>query len=229
MSSIHLSGREVRGIQSGALTLLRRVAKLNRYVMDPGGPEGAAKEALRATAIEAALKISPFQVEGRLLGKEKWAPSCSEGVYQIVYAADGRWGSPSPGGNIVYRGWTAGITDKAFPDWALRSGEWVGRKYFQAFRSSAHMPKWAARITLGITAVSVKHVQDITDDEIRAEGFAEEAADVHQRATAVHYSMPLLRYLYASEWDRSHRHARWDENPWTYGVRVELLHNGGVL
>lgn len=38
------------------------------------------------------------------------------------------------------------------------------------WRSSATMPRWASRLTLLVTAVRVQRVQDITEDDARAEG-----------------------------------------------------------
>lgn len=71
---------------------------------------------------------------------ERWAPSIDNGNRQIVFEADGRWGSPSADGQIYFHGWVVGITDKVRDDWANLHGHWLGRGYFGKWQSAKTLP-----------------------------------------------------------------------------------------
>ena len=82
------------------------------------------------------------------------------------------------------------------------------------WRPSIHMPRWASRITLEITRVWVERVQDITEEEAKAEG-----------CCGGHSSIP--GYAFSATPREHFRHiwqsiyGTWDANPlvWAYEFR----------
>lgn len=76
------------------------------------------------------------------------------------------------------------------------------------------MPHWAVRSRLRVLSVEVKHLHEITDDEIIASGITgtEHGAD-----------QPLPGMCFEAVWNRHYakRGLGWDVNPWAWFVRVE--------
>jgi hypothetical protein len=76
------------------------------------------------------------------------------------------------------------------------------------WRPSIHMPRWASRLTLTIKSIRVEMAQDISDDDIRAEGFLG------------------TRSQFAAGWDRINGKrdgGRWAENPWVWVIEWERV------
>ena len=79
---------------------------------------------------------------------------------------------------------------------------------------SIHMPRWASHITLEVTGVKVERVQDISEDDCKAEG-----VPWHES-----YPVPAAKY-FAMLWDEINRkRAPWESNPWVWVVEFERVH-----
>lgn len=73
------------------------------------------------------------------------------------------------------------------------------RSIVTRWRPSMFMPRWASRITLEITAVQVKRLQDISEADARAEGVTTVCA-------------------YRKLWEKIHGPGSWDANPYVWVV-----------
>ena len=85
------------------------------------------------------------------------------------------------------------------------------------WRPSIHMPRWASRITLRITDVRVERLQDIREDDARAEGcdpviHEDGAIDCGTRKTT-----------FARLWNRINGPGAWDANPWVWVISFERV------
>lgn len=95
------------------------------------------------------------------------------------------------------------------------------------WRSSVHMPQWASRLTLEVTGVRVQRVQDITEEDAKAEGMtcrSDLAWD-----DSVGYEDPYAvavarghRYAFRDAWD-SHHKRPWARNPWVWAVTFKVV------
>ena len=216
---ILFSGPMVRAIEENRKTETRRVVKPQPHVYE--GESGLQFEMPNwhgsLGAKRFAAGVCRYKVGERIWVRETFAPSIEAGNRQIMYAADGRWGSPSASGEIYFHGWTSGVTDKVLADWQERKGHWVGRGYFDKFKPSIFMPRKLSRITLEITAVRVERLQEITEaaavNEGFGPGFVPTFGGEHASVCVGH------RPLFVRLWDQLNgKTYPWASNPWVWVV-----------
>ena len=129
----------------------------------------------------------------------------------------------------------------------------VLRKKEIRWRPSIHMPRWASRITIEVKSVRVERLQDITEDDARAEGCEArpfpgpwwqgyrdlgDGQTIHQQAigeTAPDWmiepkQMPPTPWLdisardgFRSIWMGLYGPDAWDENPWVWVIEFERV------
>jgi hypothetical protein len=102
-----------------------------------------------------------------------------------------------------------------------RPGEWPADEgngpEVPKWRPSIHMPRWASRITLRITDIRVERLQDISEDDARAEGcdpvvHPDGAVDCGTRKTT-----------FAKLWNKINGPGAWEANPWVWVVSFERV------
>ncbi|MEV1669113.1 hypothetical protein ABZQ64_02195 [Pseudomonas aeruginosa] len=169
---ILFTGPMVRAILEGRKTVTRRVMKPQPdflgSMVDPNTPFKTLDAGLHARI------TCPYGEPGdRLWVREAWhvgkphdktapadilAPLLAEGRGITVLYTAGGWQSVGPAGREepIYP------DDQPLPDWAGKG------------RPSIHMPRWASRILLELTAVRVERLQDISEEQARAEGYPAE-------------------------------------------------------
>jgi hypothetical protein len=96
------------------------------------------------------------------------------------------------------------------------------------WRSPIHMPRWASRLTLTATDVRVQRLQDISEEDSKAEG----AMFFDGRPTWHHgwrhdYSdvWPTARHSFCALWNSLHGPEAWDANPWVYALTFTVHYN----
>lgn len=179
---ILFTGPMVRAILEGRKTVTRRVVKPQPdflgSMVDPNTPFKTLDAGLHARI------TCPYGEPGdRLWVRETWhvgkphdktapadilAPLLAEGRGITVLYTAGGWQSVGPAGREepIYP------DDQPLPDWAGKG------------RPSIHMPRWACRILLEITAVRVERLQDISEEQALAEGVRGEPCDHARQACA---------------------------------------------
>ncbi|QRE78059.1 hypothetical protein [Methylobacterium aquaticum] len=82
------------------------------------------------------------------------------------------------------------------------------------WRSSIHMPRWASRILLEIVSVRVERLQDISKDDIKAEGGC-------QREMMAFGPNPAEAF--PKFWDSINGAGSWDASPWVWVVEFKRV------
>ncbi len=197
---ILFSGPMVRAILAGRKTQTRRVVKLNPRV------SVSFSEHLLEQGV---LPVCPYGVPGdRLWVRETFAWNDPEFEEQDREDAVGR--PQDPDGRWCWYRATDGEID----------GPWT---------PSIHMPRWASRLTLGVKAVRVERLQDINEDDAKAEGVEAYASiGPDQRVPGPGFNRALLRdqphrLPFADFWRSINGEDAWEQNPWVWVVEFEVL------
>lgn len=236
-------GDIVRAILEGRKTVTRRPVKFDRVprcASDCAGPEpehsyvnfglrGPHAKYMSVPCKDGASQriFCPYGDPGdRLWVRETWwnaeaypvtgpsgEPLPAEKSHLVHYAADG---DPP---NTPNRHYPRGLCNGAFaaPD---PYASWIKRP-------SIHMPRWASRLTLEVTGVAVERLQDITEEQARAEGVQRDNAPCdHVRYTCAEVKClgPGYRSAFAGLWDAIHGGTdfSWKANPWVWVVSFKL-------
>jgi hypothetical protein len=197
---ILFSALMVRAILEGRKTVTRRVVKPQpehgiapcHYVA--GGwaeTDGNTPEGCRCNNGE---RRCPYgRVGDRLWVRETWARSRNN----WLYAADAVV-SEGPQGNTDDWDWDASIANR--------------------WRPSIHMPRAASRITLEITGVRVERVQEIENQDAKAEGFVD--------PSCTRENMSLARDAFLKLWDTINGNrpgCSWSDNPWVWCIEFKRI------
>ena len=105
------------------------------------------------------------------------------------------------------------------------------------WRSPIHMPRWASRLTLIVTDVRVQRLQEISEEDAKAEG-VERTNDhkhfpIYRDYMALPKSgagaLPSARESFGTLWDsiNAARGYGWDTNPWVVVVTFSV-HRGNI-
>lgn len=168
----------------------------------------------------ARMTESPWQkvqTGDRLWVRESGLLSTGRTKLFIFDASPGKWWTPQDGGRFG-----ASYSLENFSREKLKNSHKV--------TPSIHMPRWASRLTLEVTAVKIEPLHAISYDDIVAEG----AKDPFSQDTAA-FPGPAARdaweekaqYAWESLWVRLHGQESWDDNPEVVAISFKV-HNCNI-
>jgi hypothetical protein len=93
------------------------------------------------------------------------------------------------------------------------------------WRPSIYMPRWASRITLAVTDVRVQRLQDISEEDAKAEGVeclksGRGYYSAKHGKAAVHFGVyhDYAKEAFADLWNTINGDDAWEANPWVYAI-----------
>jgi len=206
MDSLLFLGEMVKAILGGAKTQTRRVIKPQSGNMWEKRIDDSVWADILEESGDWKRVPCPYGKVGDLLWvRETWCPANSENGPVVCYRADlHRRYLVDESYPVDYDRFPAGRN--AWLCWAndLESGtegEW---------RPSIFMPRWASRIMLRVVDIRVERLQEITEEDAKAEG----VAGWHDTTDGTIYR-PEFQLL----WDRINgKRAPWASNPWVWVI-----------
>lgn len=98
------------------------------------------------------------------------------------------------------------------------------------WKPSIHMPRYASRLTLRITAVRVERLQDISEEDAISEGIellggptsCSPWKDYSKDQRYKFFSAPSASYC--SLWESINGPESWDQNPFVWVIQFEVIH-----
>ncbi len=107
------------------------------------------------------------------------------------------------------------------------AADWNDRNQERCYwRPSIYMPRWASRITLEVTAVRAERLQDITEDDAKAEGVglaSALAAFVYDTRGQRAARKSAYRSAFADLWEGINGPGSWDANPWVWVIEFRRV------
>ena len=178
---------------------------------------------LGTTAVE--RRRIPYSVGDLLWVRETWATVNSGAGPGWAFRADGEFVQPEYDSEDFGVGPSFNY-DKYPGKYSMWYSDLMAGSPDHAWVPSIHMHRWASRLTLHVTEVTVERLRDITEDDAKREG-----CDPPVNNGVVECGR--RKTTFASLWDSTKLKPgfRWEDNPWVSVIRFrpELANVDGVL
>ena len=203
---ILFSAPMVRAILEGRKTVTRRALKM---------PHG-----FWETSAAGELVPIPANCPHGKPGDRLWVRESHAQVFEVDIP-QGRYAGPiGTSGSPARPDWKSRYVYRADGDMPNVQWHHVGDSQPVRWTPSIHMPRLACRILLEITEVRVERLQDITEEQAKAEGISQHPGGGHHVEDGKHHwASPIDSF--AGLW--SSVGGDWDANPWVWVVEFKRV------
>ena len=203
---ILFSAQMVRALLDGSKTQTRRIAKIFP----------ATDREIDIVAFLKSNKCPYGKIGDRLWVRETWIPDAPR---------DGAWEHSAFYG---CKGTSLNMIPNHFKnkEHCIYRSTWDGFSLI-GWKPSIHMPRWASRITLEITNVRVGRLQDISEEDAKAEG-ARKYASANSLSHGgwshnEHHVHSTARQSFENLWESINGARSWDENPYVWVIEFKKV------
>lgn len=99
-----------------------------------------------------------------------------------------------------------------------------GEDVIERWKPSIFMPRWASRITLEVVSVRVERLDDISEEDAKAEGVPEAYKPPQiTRMEAEGYEWCPYITEFRGVWEEINGPLSWDKNPWVWVVEFKKI------
>lgn len=212
---IIFSAAMVRAILEGRKTQTRRIIKPARNKYGVGALEWLDTGLTPEFVASAENALCPYGQPGdRLWVRESWQKVEAYDGHGICYRADDK---------ILAMDWQGEEPNDALPNLIVPHRELIDIPDVEMpWRPSIHMPRWASRITLEIVSVRVERLQDISREDVNAEGTAWGGPPGY---TSCHGLPPEKwpAFHFGCLWRSINGKDSWDANPWVWVIEFKRV------
>ncbi|KRV35592.1 hypothetical protein AN460_01290 [Pseudomonas aeruginosa] len=218
---ILFSGPMVRVILEGRKTVTRRVMKPQPdflgSMVDPNTPFKTLDAGLHARI------TCPYGEPGdRLWVRETWTDVNMCGAPALAYRADEDMRDLMEEPGFLDDRGAFNYDDPRVKPYPFAC--WYAELDQARWRPSIHMPRWASRILLEITAVRVERLQDISEEQALAEGVRGEPCDHARQACAdIGCWGDTAKGAFGFLWESLNGEGSWAANPWVWVVEFKRV------
>lgn len=218
---ILFSGPMVRAILEGRKTQTRRPLRIQPLDVLPMLEEKAGVEWVGLMQREPNPKGTVFRCKFGQPGDRLWVRETWQGPLMDADTMETKYRtSPDEFHNPKYCVYAA--DGGPAPEFVTLDDELVCR-----WRPSIHMPRWACRILLEITAVRVERLQDISEADAIAEGIEKTVGgfwSLYGQSDVDGTYSP--RASYRALWESINGAGSWDATPWVWVVEFKRIEGG---
>lgn len=218
------SEQRVRALLVGQQTQTRRIMKTQAFGPGQDHHEGVHAFDVSANHLHGYKLMSmadigaqcPFgQVGDRLWVRETWRGPIVPEAQLAEYERD-----PLPFRNPAFCQYRADSHELGQQEENQQVAEQFG------WQTAIHMPRWASRIDLEITAVRAEKIQDISEDDIMAEGVQTDSHFLNNFFT-MNMNSESPKEAYRKAWQKQYGATSWEVNPWVWVIAFQRVEREG--